>query len=161
MARIFEDTIETDPGERSLTGTVRRRIMQTVESPDMYPPGALKDAVSQLGILSKRKYSYGLLYQYFSEALNQGTELYQSQLERFIKMWSTLAYLAIRTSMPGRTGEIGLLVDKVEQPAQDGATAEGGIDRCLSPLETSICMLSTDPGWAASTAIPPVERTGD
>ncbi|WP_238651851.1 DUF6005 family protein [Paenibacillus piscarius] len=115
VARIFEAAIATDPGERSLTGTVRRRIMQTAESPDRYPPAALKDAVSQLGILAKRKYSYGLLYQYFSEALNQGTEKYQEQLEGFIRMWSTLAYLAIRTSMPGRTGETGLLVDKVEQ----------------------------------------------
>jgi hypothetical protein len=89
--------------------------MQTMESPDHYPPRGLKDAVAQLGILAKRKYSYGLLYQYFSEALTQGTELYQEQLEGFIKMWGTLAYLAIRTSMPGRAGEIGLLVDKVEQ----------------------------------------------
>ncbi|WP_127529297.1 DUF6005 family protein [Paenibacillus kobensis] len=115
VAKIFEETIETDPGERSLTGMVRRRVMQTVESPDIYPPGSLKDAFAQLGILSKRKYSYGLLYQYFSEALTQSAELYLERLEGFIRMWGALAFLAIRTSMPGRNGEIGLLVDKVEQ----------------------------------------------
>jgi petrobactin synthase len=103
-----------DRSSNPLTSAVRELVKQARDGNSGASFKQLSVSLGQLGVIAKRKQSYALAFEYFSEMLCYDPKDAIGRVDRFVKAWINLAFLVIRLSISGRPEEASNVLEKLD-----------------------------------------------
>jgi hypothetical protein len=108
VSRLFETVFHQ--GENDLVMNCRGVLDEIQQSQNGMGLQQLSTSFSQIGVIAQRKLSYTYAFHYFGQA---DPALFEQRVDQLVKMWKSLAFLAIRVSMSNDEKQLRRLEDKL------------------------------------------------
>ncbi|MBN2353508.1 MAG: hypothetical protein JXD23_13125 [Spirochaetales bacterium] len=142
VSRYFDDHFQLR--DYPLVDALQRYIWELIDARKPFELGILESVFSQFRALYKTKISYSYAYSYFADAVQRPVQSQAELIDKFIKNWGIVTFVAIKSCIEGRKEQLIPVTKKVDLLLEQEKEIKEGLGTLYEYWKKSIAIETSE-----------------